>query len=1145
MKFLRQGLALGLLTAGLAAVPLIQAQAGASGPAEPSIVDRMRAQADGTVRVSTETATGKVGFVRASEDLMPGRAADGAASAAAKADAYLDKYAAAFGARPDELVRDQVAKNDLGWTVMYVQRYRGVPVFGAMLRANLDAVGNLTAVNGYAAPGLDLSVTPARSAAEAGDAAVAAVKADPPGHDGEADTSGIKAASTELAVYRLGSPRGDVGETVLVYVVEVSNGANVRDMVFIDANTGKPVNRYSLVHDALFRELYEGSGTPQAPVITKVWEEGQPTTGLNQSQLDLIDGTGESYWFFRNGWGRDSYDGAGARMRTVNNDPRINCPNANWNGVTTNYCNGVTSDDVVAHEWGHAYTEYTWDGIYQWQPGALNEAYSDIWGETVDLINGRMDGEEGDINAKRPDGLCSSHSPALPRVIINSPASIAKICAAGAAQFGPQLTQTGITQNVVLGLDAADAAGPETTDACSPLTNATAVAGNIAIVDRGTCGFTVKVKNAQNAGAIAVIVGNTLGRGPFGMAGVDPTITIPSVGISNADRDRIVGALLGSAVNVTMKDASTAAKTDSYRWLMGEDSTAFGGAIRDMWMPTCYGDPGKVSDAEYHCTTDDGGGVHSNSGVPNHAYALLVDGGTYNGQTITGIGLDKAAAIYFRAMDQYQTPTTDFVDHANALEASCAALTGTTVNKLSTATNAPPVVSGTIAATDCAQVSKVIAAVELRTEPVQCNFQPLLDPNTPALCGSGFKQHNIWKEDFEDGLAGWGSAVQYANPANNSLPWRASTSAPGGHAGGAAYGVGTGEGDCSGGPGDYSSRDSIVSPPVELPNTLRFPRLSFDHYVATEAGWDGGNVKISINGGAYSVVPASAFIFNDYNATLNTAAAGNSSPMAGEQAFSGTDGGEVVSTWGQSQVNLEAAGVSGGDVIQFRFDFGRDGCGGVDGWYVDNVTVSDCKVKAKVSGAHVPEPSTFGQPSQVNVTVSRDGSVGEPLTGDVVLSEGSTTLGTKTLSNGQATFDLPASFPVGRHTLTATYQGNASTSGASDTIVATVVAAPGPGPGEKADSTTTLKVKPRNPDYKEDWKAKVKVKAEGGVEPTGKVKVFADGKKVGKGRLDDGKVVIKVTKNLKPGKYKVVAKYLGSSTVEPSKDKVKIRIKRD
>ncbi len=41
------------------------------------------------------------------------------------------------------------------------------------------------------------------------------------------------------------------------------------------------------------------------------------------------------------------------------------------------------------HEWGHAYTEYTDGLIYAWQPGALNEAASDIFGETVDLLNGR------------------------------------------------------------------------------------------------------------------------------------------------------------------------------------------------------------------------------------------------------------------------------------------------------------------------------------------------------------------------------------------------------------------------------------------------------------------------------------------------------------------------------------------------------------------------------------------------------------------------------------------------------------------------------------------------------------------------------------------------------------------------------------
>ena len=66
----------------------------------------------------------------------------------------------------------------------------------------------------------------------------------------------------------------------------------------------------------------------------------------------------------------------------------------------------------------------------------------------------------------------------------------------------------GLTGNVVVGLDPADGSGPLTTDGCSPLTNAAAVAGNIALIDRGTCGFIVKVKNAQNAGAIAVIIAN-------------------------------------------------------------------------------------------------------------------------------------------------------------------------------------------------------------------------------------------------------------------------------------------------------------------------------------------------------------------------------------------------------------------------------------------------------------------------------------------------------------------------------------------------------------------------------------------------------------------------------------------------------------
>ena len=100
-------------------------------------------------------------------------------------------------------------------------------------------------------------------------------------------------------------------------------------------------------------------------------------------------------------------------MKIINNDPRISCPNANWNGLTTNYCNGVTSDDVVAHEWGHAYTERTHGLIYQWQPGALNESYSDIWGEVVDQINGvGTDSAGGGAHAER---VLHAHGPGARR----------------------------------------------------------------------------------------------------------------------------------------------------------------------------------------------------------------------------------------------------------------------------------------------------------------------------------------------------------------------------------------------------------------------------------------------------------------------------------------------------------------------------------------------------------------------------------------------------------------------------------------------------------------------------------------------------------------------------------------------------------
>ena len=75
----------------------------------------------------------------------------------------------------------------------------------------------------------------------------------------------------------------------------------------------------------------------------------------------------------------------------------------------------------------------------------------------------------------------------------------------------------------------------------------------------------------------------------------------------------------------------------------------------------------------------DNGGVHWNSGIANLAFYLLVEGGRHPKSNlsvvqVSGIGFDKAGAIFYKALTEYMTSTTDFfgaraatVSAANAL----------------------------------------------------------------------------------------------------------------------------------------------------------------------------------------------------------------------------------------------------------------------------------------------------------------------------------------------------------------------------------------------------------------------------------------------------------------------------------------------
>ena len=157
-------------------------------------------------------------------------------------------------------------------------------------------------------------------------------------------------------------------------------------------------------------------------------------------------------------------------------------------------------------------------------------------------------------------------------LVVNAPPAIAASYPAAPSSYTdtvPPVPQpSGQTANVVAALDPSDGAGALTTDACSALTNAAAVVGNIAIVDRGTCGFVVKVLNCQAAGAIGVIVAdNVVGDPvPAGMGGAAAgDITIPALRVSRATGDLIRAQLaIPAVVNATLAAANAGDQLSSF-----------------------------------------------------------------------------------------------------------------------------------------------------------------------------------------------------------------------------------------------------------------------------------------------------------------------------------------------------------------------------------------------------------------------------------------------------------------------------------------------------------------------------------------------------------------------------------------------------
>jgi Zn-dependent metalloprotease len=694
--------------------------------------------------VVKKDSSGKVTFIGSNSPTgikPPAGSASLVSTPEQSAQNFVNAYAPAFGvANPSrDLAPTKSYKIDGLTTAKYQQKYNGVEIIGAEINVNLDRSGNLLAMTGEAVPNLNLSTTPKISATQAQNTALKAVK-----KQYNLNPGSVNVSKPKLSIYQPGIIDRQQGRSRLVWLVKVKpkNPQAIDQIVMVDAiNKDNVVLTFNNNPDARNRKTYDANNTATLPGTLRCSET---TTGANCVVPAGTNGTtdtarahsyaGDTYNFYFTNHGRDSIDGFGLPVVSTARYFEFGlCPNAFWDGTQMVYCEGLAADDVVGHELTHGVTQYTSNLFYYYDSGAINESLSDVWGEFIDLTNGK---------------------------------------------------------------------------------------GN---------------------------------------------------------------------------DAATV------RWQIGEDTVGLG-VIRDMKNPPAFNQPDKMTSTLFWKSADDNGGVHINSGINNKAVFLMVDGGTFNGKTITGIGITKVAKIYYRVQTTLLTSGSNYNDLYNYVNQSCTSLVGT---------------SG-ITAADCVQVKNALLAVEMDKQPTAA-YQP-----QASICPVGKNLVNTFFDDVEGSLkwnfvallplssSTWELDSGYATSGTNILYTENSA--------------------------DRTDSAAVMKTAVTIPTGafLHF-RHSFGFEFAGTSNYDGGVLEYSIgNTGVWTdAKPLFVEGQNYKGAIFNGTGADNT--LKGRQGFVNDSHGYV-----SSKYNLATLA---GKTVRFRFrqanDTGNFFGQGI-GWVVDDVRIYRC-----------------------------------------------------------------------------------------------------------------------------------------------------------------------------------------------------------
>ena len=337
----------------------------------------------------------------------------------------------------DQMVKRSADTDQLGFThEKFAQFYQGIRVEHADYTVHAKG-GTVESISGDFEKISGLSITPGITAETALTSALTSVGA----RKYMWQTNEAEAASFlpkgELVIVRDNRKNAETGLLVLAWKFNVYAQQPVsRAYIYVNANTGEVVLKDAIIKHAAatgtFATAYSGSRSTNDGTTTGGYFLREGTTrGLgietynckkgnsytaatdfidadnnwtaaeyNNANFDNVSGDAHvgaqaTYDYWKNVHGRNSYDNAGAKIKSyVHFDDTpgdgVGYENAYWNGSVMTYGDGatrfrpLTALDVCGHEIGHAVCEKTANLTYSNESGAMNEGFSDIWGASIE-----------------------------------------------------------------------------------------------------------------------------------------------------------------------------------------------------------------------------------------------------------------------------------------------------------------------------------------------------------------------------------------------------------------------------------------------------------------------------------------------------------------------------------------------------------------------------------------------------------------------------------------------------------------------------------------------------------------------------------------------------------------------------------------